>query len=267
MSIDLKPTADQSAVDRFEELKSKASPSTPVTKRIAVVSTARCGSSLFCSSLESTGLFGMPHEWLNPRIIESYAKVWRLQNVHIGRYLNHVIERTASPNGVFSVKFHVHQMDRWAQKKFDLMSLKFDHIIYLYRRDKVSQAYSHAKALITDRWQTNLSGNGTTPNPVIGIGSVLNHMSAFVEQELRFTKTYSSSITARFAYEDFAADADVYRQAFEACGIETPPALSFSTPLGILRTAEDEQRVADIKAYLTGQPSHGQKASADMLSN
>ncbi|WP_374331530.1 Stf0 family sulfotransferase [Aestuariivirga sp.] len=217
------------------------------------MSTPRCGSSLFCSSLQSTNLFGHPSEWFNVRHIEDYGQVWGLPNVHIGRYLNHIIERTTTPNGVFSVNFHVGQYDFWKRQNFDLMSLKFDKIIYVYRRDKIAQAHSYARALKTDQWQTLFAAREEVGPEGISTALVLDLLSKIVEEEQRFTQQFAPVITARYAYEDYAVNPEIYRDALKACGIDCPPGTTFSTDLGILRNAADEARVAEIKAYVTGQ--------------
>jgi LPS sulfotransferase NodH len=241
------------SLDRFRELQRQPPRNVPVRQRIAVVSTPRCGSTLFCTSLQSTNLFGSPSEWFNARHIEDYGQVWGLQNVHVGRYLNHIIERTTTPNGVFSVNFHVSQYDFWKQQGFDIMSLRFDKIIYVYRRDKVAQAHSYAKALKTDQWQTLFAPRVEVGPEGVSTAQVLDLMAKIADEDLRFTKTFAPVIAARYAYEDYVANPEIYRDALKVCGIDCPPSVTFSTPLGILRKAADEDRIAAIKAYITGQ--------------
>lgn len=254
MDSEAKPLVDEWAVAKFRELRQRPPSKVPVSRRIAVISTPRCGSTLFCTSMNSTGLFGEAHEWLNTGHISCYAEVANLQNVDIGAYLNHVIERTTSPNGVFSINVHVDQIIDWKRQGLDVMSLKFDRVIYLYRRDKLSQAYSFLKAIETGRWQTTLSGHRELGAAGLPTAKVLRMLKSIVDWDLQFNENFDALIAGRFAYEDFATDSNVYRKALEVCGIDCPPTVSFTTSLGILRTTADEERVAAIRDYLVGPP-------------
>lgn len=254
MSSEAKPLVREWSLERFREMQRRPSSKVSVSKRIAVVSTPRCGSTLFCSSLESTKLFGTPSEWFNTRHIEDYGTVWGLENVHLGRYLNHVIEKTTTPNGVFSVNFHVGQYDFWKQQGFDIMSLRFDTIIYVYRRDKIAQAHSYAKALKTEQWQTLFAPRQEIGPEGVSTALVLDLAAKVAEEDLRFTRTFAPVISARYAYEDYVANPEIYREAMAVCGIDCPPSVEFSTTLSKLASAADDERIAAIKAYVTGQP-------------
>lgn len=249
------------SLERFREMQRRPSSAVPVSKRIAVVSTPRCGSTLFCSSLESSKLFGSPSEWFNARQIEDFGTVWGLENVHLGRYLNHVIEKTTTPNGVFSVNFHVGQYDFWKEQGFDIMSLHFDKVIYVHRRDKIAQAYSYAKALKTDQWQTLFAPRQEIGPEGVSTAQVLELAAKIAEEDLRFNRTFAPVIAARYAYEDYVADPEIYREALAVCGIDCPPSVRFSTALTKLGNDDDAARIAAIKAYVTGQPGEAKSVN------
>jgi hypothetical protein len=86
----------------------------------------------------------------------------------------------------------------------------------------------------------------------VSVATVLDLAAKIAEEDLRFTKTFAPVIAARYAYEDYVSNPEIYRDALKVCGIEFPPTISFSTPLSVLRNAADEERIAAIKAYLTG---------------
>lgn len=76
-------------------------------------------------------------------------KAFNFQN-----YLDFVLKKTTSLNGIFAVNFHVDQYQNLLRNhRIDLFKLNFDRVYYLSRRDKLGQALSLTKAIITDQWR------------------------------------------------------------------------------------------------------------------
>lgn len=239
--------------NQFRQLQARPSAGVAVSRRIAVVSTPRCGSTLFCNALGSTNLFGLPEEWFNPRRIEAYARFAGLESVDLGRYLNHVIDRTTTPNGVFSVNVHVDQVEHWKRKGLDILKLRFDCVIYLARRDKISQAYSYAKALETDQWRSEFKPRREFVPAHLGNLRLMRSLQQVVDWDTTFTGQHAHGVTARFDYEDYAADPGVYREALRRCGIDCPDDCRFENSLSVQRDGADLARIAAFRAYLTGE--------------
>ncbi len=138
----------------------------------------RTGSTLLCKALESTGIAGIPNEWLqNPGEqgllghygVETHAKLrqhlWRLGS---------------TPNGVFGVKFGIYE------PHFDQILDTFRHLpdcprnasraavwdhafpngrhIFMTRRNKVRLAVSWWKAIKTNEWHREFGVDATTPD-------------------------------------------------------------------------------------------------------
>jgi hypothetical protein len=49
------------------------------SKKNALISTPRCGSSFFSNIIKNTGHCGYPAEWINPRKVSVYGKIFGLK--------------------------------------------------------------------------------------------------------------------------------------------------------------------------------------------
>ena len=91
-------TFDERLYALFEQLRNAAGRSQPPRKKVAIISTPRCGSKFFCESLASTGRSGYPAEWMNPSYVNAYARVLKPTNLKLSEYVNFIIGRTTSPD-------------------------------------------------------------------------------------------------------------------------------------------------------------------------
>ncbi len=81
-------TTDELLMDLFSDLDGRPDfPVKDIRKKVALVSTPRCGSSMFCDILKRTEKVGDPREWINPRYVEAYGKYFGLNNIDLGQYL------------------------------------------------------------------------------------------------------------------------------------------------------------------------------------
>ena len=129
----------------------------------------RNGSSLLCKALESTGLLGKPSELFT---LESNEK---LLNKHESKSYEHLQERIyelgSSSNGVFGIKLNapkkendplIHELKEFPivgnnatlSSNFAVWEKVFPNCkhIFLTRRNKVRQAVSWWKAIMTNEW-------------------------------------------------------------------------------------------------------------------
>lgn len=143
---------------------------------VMVASQPRTGSSLLCRALEDTGKVGVPREYLNPAVMGlAYARFglptppleervrrhvrrlrgrrtwWAVQDIDpasLPWYIDTLISRRTTGNGVFSLKIHwanfVNATDRYG---FGLALLPQPiSWIHIERRDLIAQAVSLARA-------------------------------------------------------------------------------------------------------------------------
>ncbi len=174
--------------------------------RIAVLSTPRCGSSLFCDAMTQTGKLGEPLEYFNPRYIAAFSRVTGRTRVNLAEYKSFIENATTSPNGIFAVNIHVGQIEALEQRGLRLPMQYFDHVIYLWRQNRLRQAYSLAKANATDQWSADLEQareltvDDVSPTACVMALYQIAHQVDVFEQRFR-------SLTAKsYVYETFAQD-------------------------------------------------------------
>lgn len=171
----------------------KDSPSPPRVEGVSylVCATQRSGSTLLCELLKATEVAGVPDEFFEARrstglprqpreyfedpAVEDIAA--RLAPTDPGRpeqpgefegWFGYVLQRGTSPNGVFGAKMMWNYFDDFRSRIGELPGLggvTFNQaldevfpglrIIFVRRRDKVSQAVSLWKAIQTQQWRTD----------------------------------------------------------------------------------------------------------------
>jgi trehalose 2-sulfotransferase len=145
-------------------------------RSVVVASEARSGSTLLCQALGATGLVGLPREYLQPAWFESghrtfgapsptpqerrrrlrarllLRRQWweyqRIESATLPAYVDGVVRRRTSGNGVFALKIH------WSNyvREQELAGFTFEMLpqpitwIHIQRRDLVAQAVSYVKA-------------------------------------------------------------------------------------------------------------------------
>src|SRR2546422_3118854 len=72
-----------------------------------VCSVPRSGSSLLCELLCTTGRAGAPTEFFDPELMEQFSATWQVESLE--DYLEALLHKKTSPNGVFGVKVHYGQ--------------------------------------------------------------------------------------------------------------------------------------------------------------
>lgn len=244
-------------VEQFGRLDQIAARGRPVLQRIAVISTQRSGSTWFCETLGRSGLFGIPEEWLFPQAIGAYLKSRSLHSFDLAEYLKYVADRTTTENGVFSINFQIDQYLFWKKRNLDLFGLRFDKIIYLYRRDKVAQAYSYAKAEMNGQWRSHFAPTRRVEPKDISASRVAAALKLLCEWDELYVSKLREKVDLELAYEDFSTDSSCFQRVFDVCGIGGNPCGGMDNQLKVQRSEADMQRIREIKAYLSGGTSAG----------
>jgi trehalose 2-sulfotransferase len=118
-----------------------------------VCSLPRSGSSLLCDVLAGTELAGAPTEYFDREQMAALAREWGTDS--LDDYLQALISRKTSLNGVLGVKAHFHQL-RDVLGRRDLDAVFPDlHLLYITRRDHVRQAVSWTRAAQTGQWASD----------------------------------------------------------------------------------------------------------------
>lgn len=126
-------------------------PGKPV-RACLIASAPRSGSTLLARALWETGQAGAPHEYLNPIYITGWFKKWG--KLSVPEYFQRLAEINTSPNGVFALKAHYHQLDAAVLAKGLELEDILPNLTYIRidRGDKIRQAISYSRALQTDNW-------------------------------------------------------------------------------------------------------------------
>jgi len=242
-------TLDERLDELFGNLRHASESREQPSKKVAIVSTPRCGSKFFCESLASTRSFGYPIEWMNPSYINAYIRTCKPPTPNLAEYLNFVVGRTTSPNRIFSLNFHVDQYMYWQKSGFDLLTLNFDKIYRLQRKDKLAQALSYAKATATGRWRStdspleNASVSQVTTSMIVGALHKISLWDEFYDSHLaRF-------VHKSYWYEDCLADASNFCDVLQDCGVEHK-GINFSCDVKIQRVASDQTELKKLEKYL-----------------
>lgn len=185
------------------------------TRRSYVIaSTPRSGSTHLAACLWREGDLGAPLEYLNPLHIEQMSA--RLGAENYVDYWRAVQARRTSPNGVFGHKLFQPYYVMAVRHCPDLLPLlRSDVAVHLYRRDKVAQAVSLARAQQTQAW---CSWSADALPSVYSRGLIGRCLRSLLNQERwwrsAFELTGADVLSA--AYEDYqgreAALVDAVRQ-------------------------------------------------------
>jgi len=122
-----------------------------------ICSQQRSGTNYLCQLLESTGKLGRPQDYFNGAGLR--ARSWPDYPLDREAQLAAVLERGATPNGVYGLKMFPERFDdvqatRWAER---LPGLRF---VALERHDLLGQALSNVRAAQTNSYRAHVPATG-----------------------------------------------------------------------------------------------------------
>lgn len=236
-------STDDEFAARADELLT-APPTAPAPRcRIVIISTMRSGSRYFCSSLESTGRFGRPLEYFNPRLLDVLKRRLVSPLPPPDAYLAMLAARTTTPNGVFTVHLHVDHYTAIRQSGTDLLEGYFDRVLAVRRDDTLAQGLSYAKAMLTDRWNSlatatrRVTAEDVTDSCLLAALATITAWKEFYEARMR------NRVHHEYRYEQFSTDSVIFRRVLDDCGIPHTDIAAFATPLEMQREPADALRI------------------------
>lgn len=159
-----------------------------------ICATPRCGGYLLFEALENTGLAGIPGEYFWDD--KKWGEKWGVTDYT--DFLNKVVEKSTTPNGVFGTKLMWGYFDRFIGKvretpqfmeselsAHDILNELYPnlHYIWIMRRDKVRQAVSLWKGLQTVVWWKRIGD----PEPILDNEPKYNFEAIdYLAQEIMF---------------------------------------------------------------------------------
>jgi LPS sulfotransferase NodH len=236
----------------FAELAQAPDGPIPRTK-VAIISTPRCGSKYFCESLASSGRFGRPLEWVNVLYISAYARLLGLKDVPLNQYFQFILAKTTSPNGVFAINFHVEQYLYWRDKNVDLLRFGFDKLYYVFRKDKLAQALSFAKATRSGQWRSTDRAIRDTSAAEMRNSEIFSALYNLSLHEEYYKAHLVKHVRREFRYEDYTASDRCFHDVLADNGIEHQDIKNFRSDVTIQRASSDAQRICDLVSYMGHQ--------------
>jgi LPS sulfotransferase NodH len=220
-------------------------------RKIAIFATPRSGSTYFCDFLRQTKIIGEPREWLNEKFTNAYAKYFKKQNINLKDYVDYIQDKTTSESGIFSIKILLQDYFLFLNKeRFDLLSLGFDDIIFLSRHDKVAQAYSLAKASITNQWTSFIKPSQELNPDNIKNSDILLHLHRLVFMEELFESHVPMNTHLRYVYEDFIKQTDLPHKVLNDLKLNVSPKTKFNSQLEKQTTQNDLLRIEQLRKSL-----------------
>ncbi len=131
-----------------------------------ICTTPRSGSNLLCTTLWQTGIAGRPQEYFMPGLRDEFIRYAQLGVSEHPDYVRAVIRASTTPNGIFGTSVHAFQtalvmkrIQHAEGKEFfsfrEAVETAFPNIKYIFltRVDKVAQAVSYYRAVMTGEWR------------------------------------------------------------------------------------------------------------------
>jgi trehalose 2-sulfotransferase len=169
-----------------------------------IASQPRCGSHYLAHLLRQSHQAGVPLEYFHTRHWRSWYKRCGQSNpVSAFRLL---CQLRTTPNGVFGVKMHWHQLTYAAHLRMEA-ELKHARFIYITRDDLLGQAISHVIAAQTGVW---IKGQPRAGTPTFSIDSILGSMRFILKERSSWERffVFNDLRPFRVTYEDLTARRD-----------------------------------------------------------
>jgi len=204
-----------------------------VPQRLAGANTAciictapRTGSSLLGEALTSTGRAGRPREYFDIHKRNEQNWINQFKITQDKDYLEKVIAAGTTPNGVFGLKLHWHQIPALAAKFAsatgaqlkapnaalnDLLQDRFStvHYLWLRRRNTIAQGISYYRATRSDVWRVRTEDRS---NSTAAVPFDFAEIERFIKLVDGFDRGWHDFFTLKkikplaLDYEDFIAD-------------------------------------------------------------
>lgn len=227
-----------------------------------IFGTTRTGSGVLGETLWRTGIAGKPDQYFGDRNIEEYSQRWGVAD--FPRYLDALLERTTTPNGVFGLRLPVDDAAGMARRlkqcgvideaadwsaAADLLArrLPATRYIWLRRRDKIRQAIS--------KWRMKHNGvirrrigemRRSEPAPFVfdRIEAIRQQYEDHDQECAAFFEARRLSPFVLYYEDDIETNvAATVRRILSYMGIEIPPDLTIAVHREKLADAESDRLV------------------------
>jgi LPS sulfotransferase NodH len=194
-----------------------------------VCATPRCGSSLLCELLASTELAGAPTEFFDLEQMGEFQRLWGTAT--LDDYVEALFAKKTSPNGVFGIKTHYHQLVDAFGAVEPFGRFPNLHLVYVRRLDRLRQAVSFARATQTEQWSSLHKAPVVPPTYDREQIRLMLHWIEREEAAWEYLFGDSGAPLYRVIYEDFVESIEkTLIDVVRFLEIELPPAFEVPEP-------------------------------------
>ncbi len=241
------------------------SPVTGAIRPYVICTTQRSGSTVLCHLLAATGAMGVPTEYFGAGA-DMMAFARRLDAIgpdgglRVGRYLAALLRLRSTPNGVFGVKMHFHQLEGRSRRRPLENLLGEARYIWLRRRDPNAQAISFALARQTGRFHEVQGSARPTDDPPFQLRQIIDALRGILLQDAGWQAFFQANgiVPLELWYEDLLADPDwTCRRIGAFLGV------AMDQPVSLDAVPIRRQRSATYDAWRAGLMNHMRIASPE----
>jgi trehalose 2-sulfotransferase len=218
-------------------------PPEPVRTKLVLCSTGRTGSFLLCRALVHHGI-GVPHEYCNAVHARTLGPRWGIEALRDGEALASdaaarrayfaALQERRTANGIFAVKLHWWQVERYLDNAEGLALLQDAHFIHLQREDVLAQAVSLYVAQLTGRWSRGAPAAPPPPAAQFFDAAQLGaRLRAIAEGDAAWRLFFGRNgiVPLALTYEAMLGDlAGTVRRIIARFGLAVPPAAAPYVP-------------------------------------
>lgn len=207
-----------------------------------ICTTPRTGSELLCEILTRTKVTGFPGEHFYPERFPNFFQHYRVSSFE--EYYRIILNERTTPNGVFGTKTmtggvlypflelvrRIPPLNVPALKDHEVLQALFPNLRYIFltRRDKVSQAISHWRAIESDQWHSVSTRPDAPPKkrPQFNFEAIDHLQQEIVLREVKWQEFFQSGGVKplTLVYEDFIQDQEgAARQVLEFLSLSPQP--------------------------------------------
>ena len=161
-----------------------------------ICSSPRSGSSYLCELLASTGVLGVPREYLN--VADRWGQVDGKPPADPRALLDRVLTAGATPNGIYALKAHADHFAAVAAVVDPLRALPNLRFVSIRRRDILAQAISWLRAGQSLQFRATDRQRGV---PTYDASAIRGYLAMLAEQRAAWNRMFAATGCAPLAIE------------------------------------------------------------------
>lgn len=214
---------------------------------VFVACAPRTGSSLLTWAMRSTGVLGLPDEYLRPGSEDGWAQHWKLGGAPGGTtpaYVDAMLRAASTPNGIAGVKVFASHLIQQMDSVFagpGAFEPTRTRLVHLRRRDKVRAALSEWRAQRTGQWTLAPGAVAIAPEGEPSSADITRfHEFHHAWDHIWLAARAGRADVLELVYEDVAMDVGVaVAEVAEFAGAGTVAHKPDALPLRLARPGDD----------------------------